>query len=144
MFLEFFFSRYTVLVYGQKYVKVYKANLMVTLLTTQRPLRHVHVLCSQRNVPFSDLFIHIDQAPCRCLLYDELPTLIASLSPTTLKSLLDTFQSETGSSYLHGIYGLQKALKVPDPPPAVASVLLDCLKEVYKTQRSLCRIDVSV
>lgn len=37
MFLEFFFSRYTVLVYGQKYVKVYKANLMVTLLTTQCP-----------------------------------------------------------------------------------------------------------
>lgn len=85
--------------------------------------------------------IHSLSAPCRCLLYDELPTLIASLSPTTLKSLLDTFQSETGSSYLHGIYGLQKALKVPDPPPAVASVLLDCLKEVYKTQRSLCRID---
>lgn len=142
MFLEFFFSRYTVLVYGQKYVKIYKANLMVTLVDHPMSLRHV--LCSQRNVPFSDLFIHIDQAPCRCLLYDELPTLIASLSPTTLKSLLDTFQSETGSSYLHGIYGLQKALKVPDPPPAVASVLLDCLKEVYKTQRSLCRIDVSV
>lgn len=122
----------------------FKANLMVTLVDHPMSLRHVHVLCSRRNVPFSELFIHIDQAPCRCLLYDELPMLIASLSPTTLKSLLDTFQSETGSSYLHGIYGLQKALKVPDPPPAVASVLLDCLKEVYKTQRSLCRIDVSV
>lgn len=127
-----------------KNMSKFNANLMVTLVDHPMSLRHVHVLCSQRNVPFSELFIHIDQAPCRCLLYDELPTLIASLSPTTLKSLLDTFQNETGSSYLHGIYGLQKALKVPDPPPAVASVLLDCLKEVYKTQRSLCRIDVSV
>lgn len=127
-----------------KNMSKFEANLMVTLVDHPMSLRHVHVLCSRRNVPFSDLFIHIDQAPCRCLLYDELPTLIPSLSPTTLKSLLDTFQSETGSSYLHGIYGLQKALKVPDPPPAVASVLLDCLREVYKTQRSLCRIDVSV
>lgn len=127
-----------------KNMSKYKANLMVTVVDHPMSLRHVHVLCSQRNVPFSELFIHFDQAPCRCLLYDELPTLIASLSPTTLKSLLDSFQSETGSSYLHGIYGLQKALKVPDPPPAVASVLLDCLREVYKTQRSLCRIDVSV
>lgn len=127
-----------------KNMSKFEANLMVTLVDHPMSLRHVHVLCSRRNVPFSELFIHIDQAPCRCLLYDELPTLIASLSPKTLKSLLDTFQNETGSSYLHGIYGLQKALKVPDPPPAVASVLLDCLKEVYKTQRSLCRIDVSV
>lgn len=127
-----------------KNMSKFNANLMVTLVDHPMSLRHVHVLCSRRNVPFSELFIHFDQAPCRCLLYDELPTLIASLSPTTLKSLLDTFQNETGSSYLHGIYGLQKALKVPDPPPAVASVLLDCLKEVYKTQRSLCRIDVSV
>lgn len=85
--------------------------------------------------------IHSLSAPCRSLLYDELPTFVASLSPTILKSLLDTLQNETGSSYLHGIYGLQKALKVADPPAAVACVLLDCLKQVYKTQRSLCLID---
>ncbi|XP_022331606.2 focadhesin-like [Crassostrea virginica] len=74
--------------------------------------------------------------PCRCLLYDELPALVTTVSPATLTLLLEAMQSETGSPRLHGLYGLHRALKVPDPPNAVKGVLLNCLKNVYKAWRN--------
>ncbi|XP_048733859.2 focadhesin-like isoform X2 [Ostrea edulis] len=69
---------------------------------------------------------------CRGLLYVELPTLVTSVSPATLTSLLDMMQKEKGDLYLHGLYGLHRALKIRDLPSAVTDILLQCLKSVYK------------
>ncbi|XP_061172326.1 focadhesin-like [Saccostrea echinata] len=80
--------------------------------------------------------IHSLSVTSRCLLYDELPVLVTSVSPVTLTSLLDLMQKEIGDPYLHGLFGLHRALKVHNLPKAASDILLQCLESVYKKTKT--------
>ncbi|XP_062590715.1 focadhesin-like isoform X2 [Saccostrea cucullata] len=80
--------------------------------------------------------VHSLSVTSRCLLYDELPVLVTSLSPATLTSVLDMMQQELGNPYLHGLFGLHRALKVSNLPKAVTEILLQCLEAVYRKTKA--------
>ncbi|XP_033729341.1 focadhesin-like [Pecten maximus] len=87
---------------------------------------------------------------CQMALYDALPVLIRSISPTAIGSLLDVGSSQTyispdgilNHALLHVLTGLTNALKVNDPPEAVTAVLYKAVGTLYTKLASSTQVSV--